>query len=733
MPCNYLPLKRGEIRLLTIHPANPTSGPDSPVCCNLEHVYLSDDEDVREAGFKGEDRAWPELCSQLDAASLFKPGAWAQSHALTPFFETGPSSRSHGSLGFESPDLPWRYSWGDYLALSYVWGPQTPAHEIMVDGQPFSVGPNLHAALHQLRSCVMVREGFKVWIDAICINQGDTSERSQQVTRMRDIYDKAWQVVSWLGSSEGGNTASFGLAALRYMGRLSELERPLEGFYKIKRGFDARPFFIRWESYESPFRKEVYRALLDFFTRQYWRRMWILQEVAMARSDAPVLCGASCVSWAEIQGATSLITRDEERLGRDILGSRLRSGWTYEVGMSRSLHMRHRAPERLWRLLAGMLQIQAVQKERVSPPRPSLGQDFLRPLLLARDAAVTEEKDRVYGILGIKAIADRVTILPDYEQPLSTIYRDFSQAILSRGDLNLLRLISNNETPVKVRGSMEVSWKKTSAAMPCSHELPSWAVCWTCAPLPTAHIRVVCNVASDSGSLARPPSFIGLCLIAQGIILDLVDTLGTCHSAEIDDLYPSKLSTGSGTNAYGSLEGARAAFWRTLVCDSTESGETPAPTSYAWLLDAELWRSDIAGVWSHGFGLEEVMRRNKDLVLSGYTMEQLIFGIGKARRWFGGDRVYNPTSDQRAMVAWAINVTAWRRLMGTKRTGRLGLAPAGAKLGDSIAVLDGCDVPMVLRKRGEDGWTVVGECYIHGIMPGEMFTCGSGITDMKIY
>jgi hypothetical protein len=36
----------------------------------------------------------------------------------------------------------------------------------------------------------------KIWVDAICITQGDIAERNKQVTRMRDIYTQA-QIV-WL-------------------------------------------------------------------------------------------------------------------------------------------------------------------------------------------------------------------------------------------------------------------------------------------------------------------------------------------------------------------------------------------------------------------------------------------------------------------------------------------------------------------------------------------------------
>ena len=61
------------------------------------------------------------------------------------------------------------------------------------------VTPNLHSALEQLR---LPDQSRVLWIDAICINQGDTSERNQQVSYMAEIYQKAAHVCIWLGPAD---------------------------------------------------------------------------------------------------------------------------------------------------------------------------------------------------------------------------------------------------------------------------------------------------------------------------------------------------------------------------------------------------------------------------------------------------------------------------------------------------------------------------------------------------
>jgi hypothetical protein len=55
---------------------------------------------------------------------------------------------------------------------------------------------NLDAALRQLRHSLEARI---MWIDAVCINQEDPKERSEQVNKMKSIYQKASRVAIWLG------------------------------------------------------------------------------------------------------------------------------------------------------------------------------------------------------------------------------------------------------------------------------------------------------------------------------------------------------------------------------------------------------------------------------------------------------------------------------------------------------------------------------------------------------
>ncbi|KAK7956424.1 HET-domain-containing protein [Apiospora aurea] len=460
----------------------------------------------------------------------------------------------------------------------------------------------------------------------------------------------------------------------------------------------------------------------------YWRRMWILQEVAMAHPEAPVLCGGKCLSWAEIRDAAALITADEERFGRLVTGT-LPSTWNFEIGQARLSERRHLSPERLWRLMIELLRVQSDQNDA---SLPGVATDILRPLLLARDAAVTQEKDRVYGILGIRAVAERVSLVPDYTLPLADNFQSFSSALLQGGNMDLLRLVSLLDKPIYTKGSLAGLGSRVLEAAPCVHNLPSWVICWTCAALPAAHLRAPYRAGGKPTVESQSAVVISdSCLRIQGLIVDTIVSLGTCHPAEATDDYPVSGSKGS-NNLYGGLDETREALWRTMVGDSIAQGDHPAPEEYSWLLDPRIWRDAVSGVFSHGLGLESVMKRNGSLELGGYSLKELIFGPGRARRpW--GERYYNSTKTQREALAWAVDVLAWRRLMSTE-AGRLGLAPASAAVGDKIVIFPGCDVPMVLRRRDAvDGWRLVGESYVHGFMEGEALQKGVLFSDIDIY
>jgi hypothetical protein len=72
-----------------------------------------------------------------------------------------------------------------YEALSYAWGNTTSPYVISLNGVDFNVGENLFHAFSHLREYDVERV---LWVDAICINQSEISERNHQVQQMAYIY-----------------------------------------------------------------------------------------------------------------------------------------------------------------------------------------------------------------------------------------------------------------------------------------------------------------------------------------------------------------------------------------------------------------------------------------------------------------------------------------------------------------------------------------------------------------
>jgi hypothetical protein len=83
-----------------------------------------------------------------------------------------------------------------YKALSYAWGSPRATRPILVNGCQHSVTVNLESALRRIRES---ESDLTLWIDALCINQSNNSERTAQVRLMHDIFASTEEVIVYLG------------------------------------------------------------------------------------------------------------------------------------------------------------------------------------------------------------------------------------------------------------------------------------------------------------------------------------------------------------------------------------------------------------------------------------------------------------------------------------------------------------------------------------------------------
>lgn len=96
-----------------------------------------------------------------------------------------------------------------YQTLSYAWGSSTATETIFCDGIPVKVTTNLDLALRRIRQQISPKGIFSqsIWMDAICINQEDLSEKGKQVAMMGDIFRKSGRLIIWLGEADGHEIA----------------------------------------------------------------------------------------------------------------------------------------------------------------------------------------------------------------------------------------------------------------------------------------------------------------------------------------------------------------------------------------------------------------------------------------------------------------------------------------------------------------------------------------------
>ncbi|KAJ8116605.1 hypothetical protein OPT61_g2010 [Boeremia exigua] len=184
-----------------------------------------------------------------------------------------------------------------YYALSYVWGDPDLTETIRCNGEPLEVTVNLAKALRRLRQGFvppessrskqrvrLTRRGSPVpyvepaphylfWIDAICINQQNVTERSHQVQLMKDVYSRARGVVVWLGDQdpkEEGVAAAIEAVKLVVIHKARDRESVLT----------TKKLYQKMCDSEIP---HAFYSLNTLFASGWYTRLWCVQEAACAR------------------------------------------------------------------------------------------------------------------------------------------------------------------------------------------------------------------------------------------------------------------------------------------------------------------------------------------------------------------------------------------------------------------------------------------------------------------
>ena len=181
-----------------------------------------------------------------------------------------------------------------YEALSYVWGDDSEPGEIQCENERFVITKNLSAALIQLRQPNSQRI---LWIDQLCVDQRNLAERSSQVNMMGNIFKQARQVICWLGP-DLNNEANLARETIQDLAN-SPLQKHEDGMGKLCGGFGKITDEFLEDMQLPCTTSPKWQALNHLIRCPYFERVWIMQEVELASAKS-LLWGDCELSWDSI-------------------------------------------------------------------------------------------------------------------------------------------------------------------------------------------------------------------------------------------------------------------------------------------------------------------------------------------------------------------------------------------------------------------------------------------------
>jgi hypothetical protein len=202
-------------------------------------------------------------------------------------------------IAFNGVGLACEWTIVEYEALSYSWGYPSFTDTILCNGVEHPITHHLANALRQLRFNNSVRY---LWVDAFCINQYDIGEKSRQVSIMLQIFQKAKDVLVWLGLAEGDEFRTLSSLKLLSGYNVSEIISTKE---QKRMGNSYQSHQILCNHHQEWLVGGVTRLL----EKPWFSRTWVRQEVAAAANDIMVWCGPFKVSFGVLTKGITILRR----------------------------------------------------------------------------------------------------------------------------------------------------------------------------------------------------------------------------------------------------------------------------------------------------------------------------------------------------------------------------------------------------------------------------------------
>jgi hypothetical protein len=620
-----------------------------------------------------------------------------------------------------------------YIALSYTWGDPHDTVPILCNGRVIAVTRNLKEALWQFREdrkrlvrAMPDSQSLNFWVDAICINQTNKKEKSFQVGLMAEIYQRAHHVFAWLGPAD--RSSDLAIRCINTIGKKAEDCGIGDAFGKLHKfwqmmdcvlggiprlppvdhafrntGASARAFLDLWDVFSGRSSQSILLPIVElksFFTRSWWARVWVLQEVTLS-SDTHLICGAQTVSRYRCDAFISMYA---PRL--PVVAARIQRepGSSNQYQRDIIMHPFHHRPNimlsmpRIYRgsrfSLAALLRATCVGS--INPNRHG-----------PHNLQSTKPEDKIFALLGLAADRkelERYGVVPNYDVSYEQTYATTMAALLRQGQISMLSMCQASRSP----------------------DLPSWVPDWSRSVTDmlqdirddhvTPYPEFSCSgnrthqdsiqIHMDNGALKR----ISMKACQYDIIYEVGRFADRTNSREVP------LSQILSWPVEWLLEILRLSY-----CSEEKKG-------YKGFHD-RLCASGRSSIGDVGFnqngGFERVGNaRFADAVIllqSGLRLNKKLRFQHEAQRFMESQgessRVRRGVMNE-VQLASEIVGKSLGRLPFVTRNGHLGLSSDRIMKGDKIAIIAGSQVPFVLRPRDKGQFSVVSEAYVDGIMDG---------------
>ena len=531
-----------------------------------------------------------------------------------------------------------------FEALSYVWGTRTdPAPTIRVDGQKIEVTNNLESALRGLR---YENQSRVLWVDALCINQGDNVERSYQVRMMRSIYVRAHRVVVWLGS--GGDEL-----VMDFILRVASDPK----LHWFPRSADLS------EIGETP---HTLLGVFLFLKNPWWRRMWTAQETVVA-NDLIYVCGSTVFS----DGTFKAVCDSFANHSRDCCSNRYHAFISWDSWIV---------------IMADVQNLENMRKKKSAF-------DFLEIASIHRQRGATDDRDKVYALIGLTEGLDEGII--NYDLPVFEAYEKLALEVIRK---------SNN---LNVFNHVMQQSKFEFGKIPGTRKLASWAPNWAAKHEAWYFICVnrrykLISLFNASGNSTPVIDHLSQGMLRiRGVDFDFIKDLGPILDTERD------------TSAFFK--------WR-QIADIDKNPEKPYVGGGSWL--EAYWRTlclDCRMAENATRFKNEDDRRSHDQ----WWWNMLLQRYGEK-----SPQEQNGKGDESTGFGAHAKTCTHRQRFFVSNKGYIGLVPPATELGDQIFIFLGGKTPYVIRPQKEASgndkspteYHFIGEAYVHGLMDGEVMT-----------